>query len=316
MKRSIKLKYFLYTVLFGIFCLLLISYVHAYRFTHFSDTSHPRTDPRKLALTDKISLLFTGIRNPHQRDTILPGIAYQTFVIQSDKKLESWFIPKDSAKGLILLFHGYAGNKSQMLSRAMDLHQSGYATAIIGFRGSGNSEGNYTTIGVEESKDVRASYRFYKEMFPELPVFLFGTSMGAASILKAFDPEPLPVKGIILEYPFGSLHQSVKNRFKVMGFPSFPMANLLTLFGGWQLGFNAFEHNPEEYARKVNCPVLYLAGDHDDRVTNEETAAVFQNLKTSDKTLHIFKGGGHESLNENFRKEWLFECTKFINDHE
>ncbi len=312
MNKIFHLRNLLYVILAGLIFLGIISYVHAYRFTHFSDSSKPRTDPKKLTVGDKIGLLFTGIENPHQADTLLPSLPYQTFTIQSDKKLESWLMPQDSSKGMILIYHGYAGNKSQMLSRAEDLHAMGYTTAIIGFRGSGNSEGNYTTIGYEEGNDVIASYRFYKEKFLDQPVFLFGSSMGAAAILKALDSEPLPVNGVILEYPFASLHQSVKNRFKVMGFPSFPMAHLLTYFGGVQLGFDAYAHNPSDYARKVNCPVLYLAGDHDDRVTNEETAAVFQNLKTTNKTLHIFKGAGHESFNKNYRKEWLELCEDFL----
>lgn len=199
-----------------------------------------------------------------------------------------------------------------MISRAEDLHSLGYNIAIVGFRGSGNSEGDYTTIGYEEANDVIASYRFFKGKLPEQHFYLFGSSMGAAAILKALATEPLPVEGVMLEYPFASLHQSVKNRFNVMGFPSFPIANLLTYFGGLQLGFDAYAHNPSDYAKKVECPVLYLAGDHDDRVTNEETSLVFQNLKSKDKTLHVFKGGRHESFNKSYRAEWLTLCENFL----
>lgn len=296
----------------GIISVILILYVHAYQFTHFSATSTLRTVPKNLTITDKLTLIFRGIQNQHQQDLTFPDTHFETFIINGDKKLESWFIPNEFKNGIILFFHGYAGNKSQMLSRAKDLYEIGYSTAIIGFRGSGNSEGNYTTIGFEESKDVIHSYQFYKDKFPGQPIFLYGTSMGAAAILKAFHSSNLAVRGIILEYPFGSLYQSVQNRFKVLGFPSFPMAGLLTYLGGWQLNFNAFEHNPAEYAKAVDCPTLYLAGDHDDRVTNEETREVYQNLKTKDKFLHIFKGGGHENLNESFPEEWIGACKKFL----
>ena len=296
----------------GFISLLVVSYVHAYRFTHFAEADVPRTDPEKLTTADKIKLIFTGIQNPRQVDTLLPNTDYQTLFIQGDKRLESWYIPNDSSKGLILLYHGYVGNKSQMVSRARDLRDMGYSTAIVGFRGSGNSEGDYTTIGYEESRDVVASYRFYREMFHKQPIFLFGTSMGAAAILKAISETQLAVAGIILEYPFGTLYQSVQNRFAVMGFPGFPMASLLTFFGGFQLNFNAFAHNPAEYAQQVACPTLYLAGDHDDRVTNEETMDVYQNLATEAKTLHVFKGGGHESFNETFATEWKKACEDFL----
>lgn len=299
-------------MLLGILALTIVSYVHAYRFTHFSETTAQRTDPKNMTVSDKIAIILTGIENPHQRDLILPQSDYKTWMIEGDKKLETWFIPNKENKGLILFYHGYAGNKSQMVSRAEDLYKLGYSTAIIGFRGSGNSEGNYTTIGFEESQDVINSYYYYKEKLPDQPIFLFGSSMGAAAILKAFEMEALPVKGVILEYPFGSLYQSVQNRFEVMGFPSFPMAAMLTYFGGWQLNFDAFAHNPSEYAKSVTCPVLHLAGDKDDRVKNDETELIFQNLNSKNKTLHVFKSAGHENLNETFRDKWLEVCETFL----
>lgn len=311
-----KIRFLILLTLIGLLGLISISYVHAYRFTHFSSTSGMRTDPKNLTIYDKVALIFTGIQNPHQKDLTLPEKNFETLSIEGDKKLESWFIPNEENKALIIFYHGYAGNKSQMLSRAKDLHELGYSTAIVGFRGSGNSEGDYTTIGFEESKDVINSFHYYKNKFPTQPMILFGTSMGAAAILKALGESELDVKGIVLEYPFGSLYQSVQNRFKVMGFPSFPMASMLTYFGGFQLDFDAFEHNPAEYARNVNVPTLYLAGDRDDRVTDEETQEVFQNLNAKQKHLYIFKGAGHENINENFYEEWIGVCEKFLMEIE
>jgi uncharacterized protein len=307
-----RIKFFGVVLLVGLSLLIIISYVHAYKFTHYSSDKVERTDSKKLTFIKKIGLIFTGIDNPRPEDLEFPKTDFETHIIQGDKKLESWYMPIQNPKGLILLFHGYTGSKSQMISRAKDLNKIGYATAIIGFRGSGNSEGDYTSVGYEESRDVLASYEFYKKAFPNNPILLFGTSMGAAAILKAFTETKLDVNGIIIEYPFASLHQSVKNRFKVMGFPTFPMATLLTYFGGRQLGYNSFEHNPSEYAKKVNCPVLHLAGDKDDRVTNEETSEVFKNIGAVDKTLHIFKGAGHEALNENYADEWRNVCGGFL----
>lgn len=179
LNSNVKFKIFalLLLVALGIISSILISYIHAYQFTHFSSTSETRTDPKNLTAVDKIGLLFTGIQNPHQKDLIFPSTNYKTFYIAGDKRLESWYIPNKNKKGLIIFYHGYAGNKSQMLSRAADLCKLGYATAIIGFRGSGNSEGDYTSIGFEESKDVLDSFNFFRKKFPNLPIVLFGTSM-------------------------------------------------------------------------------------------------------------------------------------------
>ncbi len=309
---SFRFKLLLFSITIGTILILVISFVHAYRFTHFSDSSNKKTDPKNLTALEKFALIFTGIENPRPKDLELPATDYETFVVEGEKNLESWFVPAANPKGLVLLYHGYAGSKSQMLTRADNFEAMGYSTTIIGFRGGGNSEGDYTTVGYEESRDVISSYEFYKKKFPNQPIVLFGTSMGAVAILKTFTEADLQVGGIILEYPFATLHQSVKNRFKVMGFPSFPMSYLLTYFGGRQFGYNGFDHNPLEYAKTVNCPVLYLYGDSDDRVTYEETSGVFQNIASAKKMLHVFRGGGHEALNETFSDEWFTVCEKFL----
>ena len=56
--------------------------------------------------------------------------------------------------------------------------------------GSGGSEGNETTIGYKEAEEVKSCYDYVAGQ-GEKRIFLFGTSMGAAAILK--DNERLPI---------------------------------------------------------------------------------------------------------------------------
>lgn len=37
---------------------------HAYKFTHFSNTTAPRTDPRRLSIAGKLKTIFFGVDNP------------------------------------------------------------------------------------------------------------------------------------------------------------------------------------------------------------------------------------------------------------
>ena len=52
-----------------------------------------------------------------------------------------------------------------------------------------------------------------------------------------------------------------------MHVPCFPMAYLLVFWGGTINGFNAFNHNPQNYASQVKCPVLLMYGLKDDKVS-------------------------------------------------
>ncbi|MEL7316305.1 MAG: hypothetical protein AAFN08_15385 [Cyanobacteria bacterium J06559_3] len=40
-----------------------------------------------------------------------------------------------------------------------------------------------------------------------------------------------------------------------MSLPSFPRAELIVLWGGWQQGINRFTHNPVAYAAATDSPV-------------------------------------------------------------
>jgi pimeloyl-ACP methyl ester carboxylesterase len=115
---------------------------------------------------------------------------------------------------------------------------------------------------------------------------------------------------IIIEAPFGSMQQTVKNRFAQMGLPSFPMAHLLVLWGGLQHGFWAFSHNPADYAKQVNCPLMLIYGAQDDRVTLEEIEAIQNNLKGESK-LAIYPNAGHVNFLEEYRNQWTNDVLAF-----
>src|SRR5690606_37877713 len=144
------------------------------------------------------------------------------------------------------------------------------------------------TIGFKEGRDVKATFDFVKKTYPNQQVILFGCSMGAASIMKSIEQFHIKPDKIILECPFGSMIQTAKNRFDAMGVPATPFAHWLIFYGGLQTGFNAFSHNPEDYAKEINIPTALFAGANDERVTRPEIDNIYSNLN-GEKVLGIFK---------------------------
>jgi uncharacterized protein len=193
----------------------------------------------------------------------------------------------------VIMFHGYAACKSDLLVPAADFHKMGYDLLLIDFRGSGGSTGQETSIGFNESKDVAQAVRYANNQWPDRDIILYGVSMGSAAILRAIAFEGVKANAVIIESPFDSLINTVGNRFKIMGLPTFPAAQLLVFWGGVQQGFNGFNHNPVEYAKSVNCPVLLMQGERDTRATPEQAKTVFDNL-SGEKRFVIFPGVSHE----------------------
>ena len=310
-KRTIKKILFL---LAGIFLLMnAITFMHAYKFTHFANSDIEKTGSAgKLSTSDKIKTLFLGVNNPKPINTIFPKQKYETVIIQSNKKIECWSIKTQNAKGTVIIFHGYSGNKSAMLDKSDAFIKLGYNTFLVDFMGSGGSEGNQTTIGYKESEEVKAAFD-YVSGTGEKNILLFGTSMGAVAILKAIDESDINPKAIVIECPFASMYQTICARFDAMNVPTFPMAGMLGFWGGIQNGFWAFGHNPTEYAKTINCPVLLLYGEQDKRVSRKEIDEIFDNIK-SKKVLKTYPLSGHENYLNKYPEKWIRDVETFLKE--
>ena len=285
---------------------------HAYKFTHFNKEGNLKTDAQKISLAQEIKILFTGVSLPRPTTKHLPTRPYITFNLQSNVNINVWEMQTSlPSKGYVILFHGYGGEKSDMLDRAYSLLDMGYDVMLPDFMGAGGSEGNQCTIGFKEADNVVTCVQYLKAKGVQ-NIYLLGASMGAASIMHAYAKRALPVKGIILECPFGSMRQTVKNRFEMMHVPYFPMGDLLVFWGGIENGFNAFSNNPEEYAKQLKLPVLLMYGERDDRVKRFEIEHIYNNLPGI-KTLKTFPLSGHESYLNKYPEEWKSEVRQFLN---
>ena len=301
--------------LWSLLCIFILMNIiagfHAYKFTHFDrDASSKTKDARQLSTAQKLKAILFGISNPRPENKTIPSGDFETINLQSNKDIACWMIKVDFAKGTVILCHGYSGDKASMLDKAAIFRQAGYNTLLVDFMGSGGSEGVQTTIGFLEAEEVRTTYDYLRGT-GETHIILFGTSMGAAAIMKAQHDYQLDVNALILECPFGTMLKTVQSRFKSMHIPSFPMDRLLVFWGGALNGFNAFGHNPEDYAQNIHCPVLLLYGEKDEKVSIQEINTIFSNL-AGPKTLQLYPLAGHENYLTQYKKDWIYDVNTFL----
>ncbi len=293
-----------------------IAYRHAWTMTHFVPQGTKPKSPEELTLIEKGQILLTGITVPRPENRLTPqtmGLPFEVHRLSGTDgiSLEGWYIPHGASKGCVLLFHGYASCKTALLPEAAAFHELGYATFLVDFRGSGGSCGNQTTIGVQEADDVVTTWEYVRARRMEQPLILYGHSMGSAAILRAVATKSLQPDASILECPFDRLLSTVENRFVAMGVPSCPAAACLVFWGGLQHGFNGFTHNPVDYARKVECPVLLLRGTEDPRVTQPQLEAIYGNL-AGKKQLEACEGVGHTSIVSARPALWKSIVSRFL----
>ena len=248
---------------FGLICVNALAFMHAKAMTKFTDSSSRTSSPEELDLVSKLGVLLKGVNIPRPGNSQTPddySLAFDTLYFSgyNDTVLEAWHIPVTDSKVLVILFHGYSASKDSLLPIASQLNAMGLSTLLVDFYGSGGSEGTDTTIGYFESVDVEKALDYAKEKWPESQIMLYGQSMGAVAIMRAIAAHGAKPDAVVIESIYDKIMSTVKNRFSSMGVPSVPLAELLVMWGGWHAGFNAFKHNPVEYASSVSSPTLVL----------------------------------------------------------
>ena len=312
-----NIKRLLLIVILLIFGINFCAYMQVYKMVHFSIGGVRTSKPDALTEFDKVLLLFTGVNIPRPENIETPssiGCAYRTFRVVSGIGVENevWEISANGAKELVILFHGYAGKKSDLLAEAKEFHDRGYGVWLVDFSGSGGSSGNETTVGYKEAAEVAAVFREARTRMPGLRIEFFAHSMGSSAILRALREYALKPSAVVLECPFDSLLSTVENRFHLMGFPAFPFAQLMVFWGGVQMGFNGFDYKPVEDARAIKVPVLLLIGEKDDRVTVSQARSIYDRLQGLKKFV-VVPGIGHQPYLAVEPVLWKSEVFKFLN---
>lgn len=280
-----------------------------------SSAGNRTAKPEHLSKLQKIWVLLKGVNLPRRANETVPSdvdLNYQTHSFSgSQGSLEAWYIPARNSNRLALLFHGYARNKSTLLAEAKLFHQMGVSCLLVDFPGSGASQGNKVTLGMQEAHDVMQAVNYAREHWPDQEQILFGHSMGAVAMLRAVVDYKLDANSMILESPFTTLLETVGARFKAMGVPPYPLAHLLLFWGSIRIQLNGFRHKPIEYAKLVQSSVLQIHGEGDRRVPYKRALQMFNNLK-GEKTFVGFPNCGHESLAAKDPQRWNTAVADFL----
>lgn len=265
----------------------LVAYRHAYRMTHFSEALTGTRAPNRLSAWERVKVLVTGVTMPRPVCDPMPA-GYKAVRVAG--RLEIW--DSEGEGNLMLMFPGHAQAKSSLIGHAEFFRELGLHSVLVDFRGCGGSAGNVTTVGWDEAEDVAAVVAWARETYPQRRVLVYGVSMGAAAILRAVAARNVRVDGMIVECVFDRFLTTVGHRFQAMKLPAFPFAQCLVFWGGRQLGFNAFAHNPVEYAGQVTVPALVVGGELDPWVKPAETRAVAAAMR-GPTTVLVLDGGSH-----------------------
>lgn len=277
-----------------------ISIFHAYKFTHTKKSiSGFRPKSMELSFKDTLITTFVGVNPKKKFENRSPsdyGLMYENVSFRSRDGiiLRGWFVEANNPKGTIMLLHGWGNGKEGLLNYSKFLNVNKYNALLFDFRGFGESDGNYTTLGYYERLDVLGAVDYLKTRndVKSNKMGALGFSMGGGALVMAAK-EQNDFKAIVLDSTYTTIHQNVARRFKVVyGFPKFPFATSLTFFGGLINGFNAFDLAPVKYINKVNTSILIIQGTNDSQVSVEDALELYEKANEP-KRIWIVEGSKH-----------------------
>ena len=199
---------------------------------------------------------------------ILLETPYERVTVRSHDglKLVGKFYEGKPGAPLILFFHGYRSTAERDGSGGFQLcREQGWHILMPDQRAHGESEGDTITFGVRERLDCLAWARYAaKRMGPDTPVFLWGISMGAATVLMAADlPLPETVRGIVADCGYDTPAGIVKETIRRRRWPLFPLYPFTALGARLFGGFSVTETSALDCVRRARLPILLIHGQAD-----------------------------------------------------
>jgi alpha-beta hydrolase superfamily lysophospholipase len=196
--------------------------------------------------------------------------------------ISAWYVPAPEEtvpRGVVVLCHGYHGNRAMKLPYLSFLHKAGFAAVLFDWRAHGWSGGKMATFGSTEPEDLVAALDWISTHpdLGHLPIALFGESMGASVSLLVAAVETERVKAVVADSPYARFDRAVEGRLKLALGPRVaplvvPRARRV---GEALLGVNCEQIAPMEAMQNIfPRPVLLIHGQGDRLIAPENSRLI------------------------------------------
>jgi acylglycerol lipase len=256
---------------------------------------------------------------------------------------QSWQPTKVKKRGVVVVMHGLKDHSSRYADFAHRLNEAGYGVYAFDMRGHGMSAGNRVGVLLFDDYVMDFDIFLYRVLTTEqVPVFVFGHSMGGAIVtLDSITYHP-DVRGMILS---GAALEAGVSGFTI-GLTNATNA-LLPDFDVFNLDLNQFSRDPAVVAaakadplvyqgaatahtgaqlvkaiaridgemENVTVPLLILHGKRDAVTPPGGSQMLYERARSKDKTLTLYGNMFHDLLHEPEKATVTSDIIAWMNAH-
>ncbi len=240
--------------------------------------------------------------------------------------LAAWKHPATSGKpqARLLHIHGISEHSGRHQPTFDALNAMGVEVIRFDLRGSGKSPGKrqYINNFSDYVADANEVAKWIEQNLPELPLFVFGHSMGGAVAIHFLAQYSRPVAGLVLSAPAYKVGGEIPQWKILLGRVLVPFFPTLRLYSASSDGlsrdknvvrayrqdplashFNTLKQGDEvlkalqdvpRLCKKISAPTVILHGTSDSVILPEGSFEVLQSLGSTNRELHYLPGVYHE----------------------
>lgn len=192
----------------------------------------------------------------------------------------------------------------------------GYNVLVVDPRAHGMSDGEYNTIGFEESTDALAWAAHVHDNFGLKSVIFHGICIGSAGAMFALTSDNCPdyIQGMVAEGMFANFGESMKEHLIEKKKPVFMLNRMINFWMKHYTGHSMF-YGPIDVIDKLHKPLLMLHSKEDLYSTPKFAQKLFDKTASDKKELVWFEHGRHSMLRITDTAKYDATIAQFVTEN-
>jgi len=247
-----------------------------------------------------IHFAFRAPRIPERRTPVDFSLPFERIHLTggNHRRLFAWFVPAGTEPApAVALLHGWGGNAEQMLPFAVPLHRAGFAVLLLDARNHGRSESDGFSSMVKFAEDLEHGLDWLAEE-PRVDagcLAVLGHSVGAAAGLLAASRRK-GVAAVVSVASFAHPERLMRRMLAHWRIPYRPLGRWILNYIERTIGARYSEIAPVNTIARINCPVLLIHGDSDQRVPEADAHAIHARRTHNNVELLLLPRVDHDSV--------------------
>jgi len=228
-----------------------------------------------------------------------------TIISKDQLKLYGRYFHKEGHNKLVVMCHGWKSPWYVDFSKlAIWFYEKNNCDLLImDERGGGHSEGKYITFGLSEKDDIY-DWVMWAHKRQNLPIYLYGTSMGAATVLMVSASLNGIVEGIIADSPFVQPYEELKDFSKRnIHLPEYPFMTSLNFIFKKAVKKDLKSIDSLEIIKNTQMPIIIFHGELD-FFCNVNVSKKIKELNYPNISVYIYSDSNHCSSYAKHEKEY------------